>query len=178
MKENISQLNISKGISFYLSEYFIYLLCAISLVGITAGSHNIGIPLYKINPMHWVLYFMILHKKPVNISILFLAFALPFTSTILTGYPHLIKSILMGIEMSFYGIFFKIFTTYYFKTTINAFILSQIIGHFIYYTIKYILIEIGLMNSMLFTSSIFFQIVVILVLGLTLHFSTKLSKNN
>ena len=90
----------------YVIENMIMILIAVSVVGITSGSHSIGLPLYKLNPMHWVIYFAILLRKPSISSIVVLAFALPFTSLFLTGHPLIFKSVIMGAELSIYGIIF------------------------------------------------------------------------
>ena len=101
----------------YVIENMVMILIATSLVGITSGSHSIGLPLYKLNPMHWVIYLAILFRKPSDISIVVLAFALPFTSLFLTGHPLVFKSVIMGVELSIYGILF-ISAIKYFKLTL------------------------------------------------------------
>ena len=108
---------------YYLVEYLTMILIALGVVGITAGSHSIGLPLYKLNPMHWVIYFAILLRKPSISSILILAFAMPFTSLLLTGHPMVFKSLIMSIELSIYGIMF--ISVLVFVTDVLASLLSQ-----------------------------------------------------
>ena len=62
--------------SYYLVEYLTMILIALGVVGITASSHSIGLPLYKLNPMHWVIYLAILFRRPSTSSIIVLAIAL------------------------------------------------------------------------------------------------------
>jgi len=169
MSENIKKMYVKKTLTYYLTEYLLFLISAIGIVVITSGSHQIGIPLYKINPMHWVLYFIIIYKRPENSSILVLAFLLPAISTIFTGHPIIIKSIVMGIELSVYGIIFSLLFTYYEKSFIIAFVVSQLIGHIVYYSLKYVLITNGVMHGLLFASSIYTQAIVFVVLGIALH---------
>ena len=94
MNENIKNFNINRSIFYYLTEYLILLGSAIAVVGLTVGSHKIGIPLYKINPMHWVMYLIIVNRKPGLLSISMLAILLPMLSTAFTGHPIMIKSII------------------------------------------------------------------------------------
>ena len=157
------------SISNYIVEYLTMILIALGVVGITAGSHSIGLPLYKLNPMHWVIYFAIMLRKPSISSILILAFALPFTSLLLSGHPLVFKSLIMSIELSIYGIIFSLIINRSPQFILGAFILSQIVGHVVYFLLKYSFIQMELMNSKLFSSSIIIQILVIIILGLSVY---------
>ncbi len=169
MKIYSHNLKISNSIVNGLTEYITMLIIAVGIVGLIAGSHRIGVPLYKINPMHWVVYFVILFKKPSFSSIAILAFALPLTSNILTGHPLIIKSIIMSFELLIYGMIFSLLYNHVSKSIPFAYIVSQIVGHIIYFSLKYILIKIELMNSVMFTSSVIIQIIVFIILGLCLQ---------
>ena len=165
MIENINSI-YSKRFSLYFSEYLTMLLISICLVGITVGSHNIGIPLYKINPMHWILYYVVILKKPAISTIAVLAIALPFTSSILTGHPVMIKSFLICLELLTYGIVFSLL----FKSNsiLIPYLLSQIAGHTIYYSSKYYLIKAEIFNSIFISSSIFLQLLISIVMGISI----------
>ena len=156
------------GALYYLIENMVMILIAVSVVGITSGSHSIGLPLYKLNPMHWVIYIAILFRKPSVISIIVLAFALPFTSLFLTGHPLVFKSVIMGVELSIYGIMFITAIKYFKLTPVIGFAISQIIGRIIYYGLKYILIKVELIDSILVSTSIILQLVVFGILGIVL----------
>ena len=168
---NTSLVTSNEYYSFsnYIVEYLTMILIALGVVGITAGSHSIGLPLYKLNPMHWVIYFAILLRKPSISSILILAFALPFTSLLLSGHPLVFKSLIMSIELSIYGIIFSLIINRSPQFILGAFILSQIVGHVVYFLLKYSIIQMELMNSKLFSSSIIIQILVIIILVLSVH---------
>ena len=157
----------------YVIENMIMILIAVSMVGITSCSHSIGLPLYKLNPMHWVIYFAILFRKPSVSSIVVLAFALPFTSMFLTGHPLVLKSVIMGVELSIYGIMFISAIKYFNLTPVFAFAISQVIGRIIYYGLKYILIKVELIDSILVSTSIILQIVVFGILGIVLFLADK-----
>lgn len=165
MIENINNI-YSKRFSLYFSEYLTMLLISIGLVGLTVGSHHIGLPLYKINPMHWILYFVIIFKKPTLSTIAVLAIALPFTSSILTGYPLFIKSLIIVLELLTYGFIFSLLLKC--NSIFVPYILSQIAGHTIYYGVKYYLIKAEILNSLLISSSIFFQLTISIVLGISI----------
>ena len=157
----------------YIIEYLFAVLIAISVVGITSGSHSIGLPLYKLNPMHWVIFFAILFRKPSLGAIIVLAFALPFTSNLITGHPLLIKSVIMGVELSIYGVVFNSLTNYYTIRPVLAYVISQIAGHIVYYWLKYIMINVGLLDSALISTSIVLQLIVFGCLGLALLCTDK-----
>lgn len=157
----------------YLIENMVIILIATSVVGITSGSHSIGLPLYKLNPMHWAIYIVILFRKPSVISIIVLAFALPFTSFLLTGHPLVFKSLIMGVELSIYGVIFISVIKYLKLTLVFAFAISQVIGRIIYYGLKYILIKVDLIDSNLVSTSIIFQLVVFGILGIVLFLVDK-----
>ena len=145
------------------------ILIAVCVVGITSCSHSIGLPLYKLNPMHWVIYLAILFRKPSAISIVVLAVAMPFTSLLLTGHPMVYKSVIMSVELSIYGIIFSLILNRVYQSITLAYIVSQIFGQVIYFSLKYLLIKMALMNSAMFSSSIIIQIIVFIILGLCLQ---------
>ncbi|MFC1565421.1 hypothetical protein ACFL4B_00565 [Candidatus Neomarinimicrobiota bacterium] len=157
------------GTLHYVIENMVMMLIAVSVVGITWCSHSIGLPLYKLNPMHWVIYLAILFRKPSAISIVVLAFAMPFTSLLLTGHPMVYKSVIMGVELSIYGIIFSLILNHVYQSITFAYIVSQIFGLVIYFSLKYLLIKMELMNSAMFSSSIIIQIIVFIILGLCLQ---------
>ncbi len=173
MKVHNANLIISKNITYYLTEYMTMVLIALGLVGITAGSHSIGLPLYKINPMHWAVYLVVLSKRPSFSSIALLAFTLPLTSSIFTGHPMLFKSLIMGVELTIYGIIFISAIKYFNIVPVTAFVISQITGRFVYYGLKYILIKFELIDSSFVSTSIFLQIVVFGALGIALFLIDK-----
>jgi hypothetical protein len=151
----------------------VMILIAVSMVVMTIGSHQVGLPLYKINPMHWVIYLTILLKKPSFSSVVLLAFALPLTSNLLTGHPLLFKSMIMGVELAIYGIIFISAIKYFHMIPILAYVLSQATGHIVYYVLKYILIKVELLNGVLVSTSLLLQFVVFGVLGIVLFLTNK-----
>jgi hypothetical protein len=155
-----STISVWANKSSYLVEYLTMILIAIGVVGITAGSHSIGLPLYKLNPMHWVIYFVILFRKPSISSIIVLAIALPLTSNMLTGHPIAIKSLIMGFELVVYGLIFISLIKYFNLAPIFAYLISQFSGHIAYYGLKYIFIKADLIDSLLISTSIILQFVI------------------
>ena len=170
MREYIHNLN-TRIFSKYISEYITVLIVSTCLVGITVGSHNIGLPLYKINPMHWILYFVIILKRPALSTIIILAFALPFTSNILTGYPLMAKSFLILLELITYGVVFNLLLKN--NSVILSYISSQVAGHIIYYSIKYFFIKTYIMKGILISSSIILQITMFIILGICIEIASR-----
>ena len=168
-----SIISARTNISYYLVEYLTMILIALGVVGITAGSHNIGLPLYKLNPMHWVIYFAIMFRKSSISSIIVLAIALPLTSNMLTGHPIVIKSMIMGFELAIYGLIFITVIKYFNLAPIFAYLISQVSGRIAYYGLKYILIKAQLIDGFLVSTSIILQIVVFVLLGIILLFIDK-----
>ncbi len=154
--------------SYYLVEYLTMILIALGVVGITAGSHSIGFPFYKLNPMHWVIYITILLRKPSISSIIVLAIALPLTSNLLTGHPIVIKSMIMGFELALYGLIFISLIKYFKLAPIFAYLVSQFSGRIAYYGLKYTLIKAELIDGFLVSTSIILQICIFVVLGIVL----------
>jgi hypothetical protein len=157
----------------YTVEYLVMILIAVSVVVIIIGSHQVGLPLYKINPMHWVIYFTILFKKPSFSSVVLLAFALPLTSNLLTGHPLLFKSMIMGIELAIYGTIFISAIKYFNIIPVLAYVISQVTGHIVYYGLKYSLIKAELLDSILVSTSLLLQFVVFGALGIVLFLINK-----
>ena len=158
---------------YYVIEYLFAILIAVSVVGITSGSHSIGLPLYKLNPMHWVIFFAILFRKPSLSALIVLAFALPFTSNLLTGHPLLIKSVIMGVELSIYCVAFNTMTNYYTVRPVFAYVISQLTGHIVYYGLKYIMISAGLVDIALVSTAISTQLIAFGLLGTALFCTDK-----
>lgn len=153
---------------YYSTEYLVMTIITVVMVSITAGSHSIGLPLYKLNPMHWVIYFTILLRKPSVSAIVILAFLLPLTSNLLTGHPLMIKSVIMGVELLIYGMIFRLAIKYFNMVLVLAYILSQIAGYIVYYGLKFTFIRIGLINGALVSTSVILQVVVFGLLGTAL----------
>lgn len=157
----------------HISEYVQMLLFVIGVVGLTTICHSFAIPLYKLNPMHWTIYLMIIYRKPSISSLALLAFALPFTSLVTSGHPVFYKALVMGIELIVYGIVFSMVSGRYGQSMIFAFILSQITGRSIYYLLKWWLLSLGLLTDRLVSTEIGMQFVAAVLMGSVIFIITE-----
>lgn len=138
-------------------------LIALSIITIIpALSHMISVPLYLLEPMRIVLLISLLHTSKRNGFML--AFILPFFSLLLSNHPSLTKTILIASELTlnvwlFYLLNQKI------KNDFLSMFLSIIASKIYYYTIKFFLISVGLMNTELISTPIYLQFLVGIILS-------------
>lgn len=175
-QSSIIKSNLYSYIYHHTTEYLLMIVIAVSMVGITSGSHSIGFPLYKLNPMHWVVYFTVLLRKPSFGTIVILAFALPFTSNLLTGHPLLIKSVIVFIELMIYGMIFFSLNKIFNMNPMLSYLISQIAGHTVYYGLKFTIIQFGLIESDLVSTSVILQVLTFGFLGTALYYTDKYLK--
>ena len=110
-----------------------------------AISHFLSFPLYKVEPMRIMVlagYLLSANKK----NAYSLAFVLPLVSFFLTGHPLMIKSILMMCELSINVFLFSLLI----EKKLNVFfamLTSIVLSKVFYYSIKFLLISAGIMNT-------------------------------
>jgi len=158
-------------VSGYLLEYLWIVILATGILSLSVFFHGIDIALYKINPMHWAVYMAAIYKRPALSSLILLGFALPFTSYITTGHPDLMKSLIMGIELSIYGTLFSLAVNRNSYHPILAFLVSQVAGHLVYYMLKYLLLKTGIINGVLFATAVVSQLFAGIILGFAIWFA-------
>ncbi|MEE9190627.1 MAG: hypothetical protein V3U16_07645 [Candidatus Neomarinimicrobiota bacterium] len=146
--------------SAVLNELLLILVASVTITLVPTVSHLINIPLYKLNPMHWIIYVFCLSQTRRNGSILVLSIALPLVSFLTTGHPVLFKAILMGVELFLYGAIFHILYQSRNKGMFNAFIISKLIGITIYYTGKSIFVMREYISGPIITVPLISQIAV------------------
>lgn len=134
---------------------FIYLLPAIS--------HLLVFPLYYLDPMRFVLIFALLHTSKRNTYII--ALTLPLFSFLISSHPSIIKAGLLSTELLINVILFFILFS---KTNsrIISLIFSILISKVIYYIIKFVLIDTGVLADRLFSTPFYYQAIVILIISL------------
>lgn len=133
----------------------IYLLPAIS--------HLLAFPLYYLDPMRFVLIFALLHTSKRNTFII--ALTLPLFSFLISSHPSVIKAGLLSTELLINVILFFILFS---KTNsrIISLIFSILISKVIYYIIKFVLIDTGVLADRLFSTPFYYQAIVILIISL------------
>lgn len=126
-------------------------------------SHIINFPLYLIEPMRIAVVFCLLHTNKRNV--LFIAFTIPLFSFFLSSHPAILKSVLIIAEL-----LINLFLFYVLVRKQNIFLsmfLSIIISKIFYYSIKFILIQMNLMDGSLISTPIYIQWAV--AIGLSLY---------
>jgi hypothetical protein len=139
----------------FLAITFIYFLPALS--------HLISLPLYLMEPMRLAVIFCLVHTNRKNAVII--AVTVPLFSLVVSSHPAIIKSVLITIEL-----LINLFLFYFLIEKTNKFIsmfLSIILSKIVYYSAKFLLIQINLIDGELITTSLIIQWIV--TLGLSLY---------
>lgn len=155
MKNENFLARVDKGVlQILLIDAFILLLMLV----LPAISHFFSFPLYKFEPMRiMVLTGLLLSTNKKNAY--WLAFLLPLFSFITTGHPLFLKSILMISELTINVFLFS----FLIDKKMNAFFAmftSIILSKAFYYSIKLLLIKVGLMATNLVDTNIGIQILI------------------
>ena len=146
----------------YIAVFLVYMIPTIS--------HLISLPLYKFEPMRWVLLLNLLFigdKKNAYI----MAATLPLFSFFVGSHPVFIKALIMALEL-----LANVFLFVQLSKRINngiAMFVSIVVSKLVYYVIKYICISFGLLVSNMVSTSITIQLIVAIVISLAFLFFPK-----
>jgi hypothetical protein len=146
---------------------------SISVVLIPTISHLISLPLYKANPMHWIIYLFCLSNTRKISSITILAITLPMFSLLTTGHPALPKAGLIGMELCIYGSIFNLLYHNRYLGLFGAYIFSKTIGIVIYYATKLIFLRSGVLTGSLISEPIYAQLIVAIGIIAVLYMITR-----
>ena len=114
--------------------------------------------------MRLMLFALIFLTPKEGINHLFVAFTLPFVSFLFSGHPLFLKSMIMSIELVT-----NVLVLHYMINKTRAFWafgISIIVGKIVYYLLKYALISFGLLNMSLVSTSLLWQIGVMIILSI------------
>jgi hypothetical protein len=145
----------------FLAITFIYFLPALS--------HLTSLPLYLVDPMRIAVLFCLAHTSRRNTFLI--AITIPLFSLLVSSHPAIIKSILISIELMINVFFF-----YYLieKTnTFTAMFLSIVFSKIVYYSTKFICLQLHLIDSKLVFTSLIIQWFVAVGLSLYVAFIYK-----
>ncbi|PLX04526.1 MAG: hypothetical protein C0595_02915 [Marinilabiliales bacterium] len=136
-------------------------------------SHLISLPLYLMEPMRLMLIIALVHSSKANAYLL--ALSLPIFSFVISGHPVFPKMLLITFELVFnvvlfYGLTKKI--KYLFPSILLSIILSKVA----YYIIKFGLIKLTILDSTLFSTPLYIQIVTALVFSSYVYIFYKKNK--
>lgn len=171
MEKILAVKNYSTQIKTYLIDLslisFIYFLPALS--------HMLAFPVYYLDPMRIALVITLAHTTKRNSFLI--ALTLPIFSFLISSHPHIIKSLLISAELLInLGLFFWMS-----KKIKNVFIsisVSIIASKIFYYAAKYLLINAGMISDSLFSTPIYYQVIVVLVLSVYLLYVSKIREEN
>lgn len=144
---------------------------------VPAISHLMAFPLYYLDPMRFVLIFALLHTSKRNTFII--AITLPLFSFLISSHPSIIKAGLLSTELLLNVIlFFILFTKTNSRVISLAF--SIVISKIIYFLLKYIAIESGVLADRLISTPFYYQAIVIIIISLYVLIFEKFksSENN
>lgn len=140
----------------------IFFIAIVYLTPIIA--HSLSFPVYLLDPMRWCVLGSYLMLRNRN-NALFLALSLPLISYAITGHPILFKNIIIGIELMANILLMEVLL----KKVENVFtsvFMSIMVSKLIYYSLKTVLIYLGLLATNVFDTSIIIQIVVSALISL------------
>lgn len=170
MEKVLSLLDIKSEIKTYLVDlgllFFIYMIPSIS--------HLFAFPIYYLDPMRIALVVSLMFTSRKNS--LLIALTLPIFSFAISSHPQITKSILLSAELILnLSIFFLLSKSI--KNIFTAFLLSVLITKIFYYLAKYALISFSLIDDKLFSTPIYFQIGIAVLLSLILFWFNNRSIN-
>lgn len=164
-----------KNYSTQIKTYLIDLLLISFIYFLPALSHMLAFPVYYLDPMRIALVITLAHTTKRNSFLI--ALTLPIFSFLISSHPQVIKSVLISAELLInLALFF-----YLSKKIKNDFIslsVSIIASKIFYYTAKYLLINAGMINDSLFSTPIYYQVIVVLVLSVYLLYISKIREEN
>lgn len=126
-------------------------------------SHLLAFPLYYFDPMRFALVFAMLHTSKRNTFII--ALTLPLFSFLISSHPSLIKSGLLTTELLL-NVFLYFVLVHKYNSRVISLIFSIIISKVVYYLLKYILIETGILTDKLFSTPFYYQTITVFLISL------------
>jgi hypothetical protein len=135
-----------------------------------AASHMLSIPLYLLEPMRILAIISLIHTSKSNTYLI--AFILPLFSFLISSHPSIFKALLIFSELSL-----NIWLFFFLIKRIDIFFIAMLTSIFIsklyYYILKFGLLNTGLIDGDLFSTSIYLQIIVAVVLSIYTHLLFK-----
>lgn len=155
---SISKLNIKSIILDIFALAFIYFVPTIS--------HLLNVPLYLVEPMRIMLILAIAHTNKKNAYLI--ALTLPVFSFLISAHPNIFKVLLITAELIlnvwlFYELSKK---TNQFVAMLSSILLSKIF----YYLLKFGLISFAVLQTGLFSTPIYLQLITSVVFSGYLFF--------
>lgn len=150
----LSNIKIRTVIVDFLALSVIYLLPSLS--------HLTGIPFYFLEPMRIVVLLSLFFTHRWNS--LLLALTIPLFSFLIAAHPAIFKVLLVTVDLTLNILLFIYFTKRINQTYLALF-LSIGISKIIYYLLKYAFIQFNLVEGALVTTSLYIQMLLMVVLS-------------
>lgn len=175
MEKAISLPYVKSNIGIIVFNFV--LLSAVYLLPVV--SHLLAFPLYYFDPMRFALVFALLHTSKKNTILI--ALTLPLFSFLISSHPSFVKSGLLTTELLLnvflYFVLFK-------KTNsrVISLVISILISKVIYYLLKLITVETGILADSLFSTPFYYQTLTVLIISIYVlvfeYFINKKNNNN
>ena len=159
---NIQAINLKKTTIVGLTDILVLGLFYIA----SSLSHMFYIPFYVLDPMRLFVFILIISTNKTNAVLM--AITLPYFSFLTSGHPLFPKFMIISIELSSNVILYHFFLQYLKNTTLSG-ALSIAVSKLLYYVIKYIMIILGIFGGSLITTSINYQIISLIIIGILLY---------
>ncbi len=158
MEKALSIIDFKSNIKTYLIDFSLILL----IYFLPAISHLFAFPIYYLDPMRIALVVALVHTSKRNAYII--ALTLPLFSFLISSHPQILKSFLLSAELVInLSLFFLLKDKL--KNVFTSLFLSIVISKMIYYLLKFVLIYFALLNDKLFSTPIYFQIGMAVILS-------------
>jgi hypothetical protein len=172
----MSPLTLSFKRQEYVKSAVIDVTALVFVYLLPSFSHMLNFPLYLVDPMRIMIIIALSHTQRKNVYLL--ALTLPVFSFVISAHPVFLKSLLITVELLF-NVWLFYFLSSRIKSSFVAVFLSIFSSKLLYYLLKFIFIKLVLIDSVLITTPVWIQVVVMLTLSLYLWLVfIKSSKTN
>lgn len=113
-------------------------------------SHLLPVPLYKLEPMKLFLLITVIHSSRGNALVM--AASIPLMSTLVSGHPVFPKNLIIGVELMVFAAVLTTKSFQHYGKSLN-FVLALLVSKLAYYSIKALIIKLGLLHVSLFSTS-------------------------
>ena len=132
---------------------------------IPALSHMVAYPIYYFDPMRVIILIGFLNYRNKWNSA-FLALTLPLASYFISGHPIMIKNAIISIELLLNVVLLSLLL----RKKVNTFVAvlgSIMVSKIVYYSLKYVAINLSFLQADLIDTNIWYQVVVGFILAST-----------
>ncbi|MEJ2596353.1 MAG: hypothetical protein P8100_14790 [bacterium] len=125
-------------------------------------SHLLNFPLYLVEPMRVMLIIAIAHTTKRNAYLI--ALTLPFFSFLVSAHPVFYKTVIITLELLINTWLFYLLAKHL-KNYFMAVVLSIALSKIVYYSMKFSLLNLSLLDGSLISTPIYFQLIIMLLVS-------------